>query len=194
MAKYLPVKPPAKQSWRLISATNILSPAFGGDDLELRRKGSKYEFTFDYGEVDYLESLDWSDLDVEGETVVAVVWQPGLDTGEPGSPRVSGGGQIGSVLKLKGVSPGYQVRKGQFLSVHDGGVRHFMYRASAAVVAAPDGTMNVPLYTLLRHPHAGDSVVDIREPKVEGYPRDVSDREVYDNHNVKLSFKIRERG
>lgn len=194
MTVFLPDTPPEKQTWRTISASNVLDPAFGGDELELQRKGSKYEFSYDYGEMDYVESLEWSDLSVEGETVIAPIFQPGLDTGEPGLPVINGGGQIGRYLRLRGLAAGYVLRKGQFLTVFDGGIRHFTYRASALVTAAADGTVVVPLYTLLRRPHAEASVVKIKKPLIEGYPREVSDMEVYDNHNVQVSFKVRERG
>ena len=194
MTVYLPDRPPARQTWKAIAASNVLNPAFGGDELELQRKGSKYEFAYDYGEMDYLEGLDWSDLGVEGETVVAPIFQPGLDTGEPGAPVVNGVGQIGRYLRLRGMVAGYIIRKGQFLTVFDSGIRHFTYRASDRVTVAADGTVIVPLYTLLRRPHAEASVVKIKKPVIEGYPREVSDMEVSDNHNVSVSFKVRERG
>lgn len=194
MTVYLPDRPPARQTWKTIAASNVLNPAFGGDELDLQRKGSKYEFAYDYGEMDYLESLDWSDLDIEGATVIAPIFQPGLDTGEPGAPVVNGAGQIGRYLRLRGMRAGYVIRKGQFLAVFDGGIRHFTYRASAHVTVAADGTVTVPLYTLLRRPHTEASIVKIKDPVVEGYPREVSDREVGDNHNVSVSFKVRERG
>lgn len=194
MPVMLPQRPPAKQSWKVLSSSNTLSPAFGGNELELQRKGARYEFSFDYGEMDYLEALDWADLEVQGETVVAPISQPGLDTGEPGSPVVDGGGQIGSILKISGLVSGYLIRKGQFLTVFDSAQQRFVYRARAAVAADANGKADVPLYFLLRSPHAAGSVVEIKEPKVEGYPREVSEMEVYDNHNVTLSFKVRERG
>lgn len=190
----LPTQPPAKQSFRLVSSKNVLEPAFGGGELELRRKGSRYEFAYDYGEMDYLESLAWSDLHVEGDTLVAPVFQPGLDVGEPGAaPVVNGSGQIGAALRIRALRPGYWFRKGQFLSVVNGGVQRFLYRVFQATQVLPDGTITLPLYTLLRRPHPDGSVVEIKEPKIEGYPRDVSDTEIYDNHNVEVSFKIRER-
>lgn len=193
MAVMLPNVPPAKQGWKPLSASNVLSPAFGGDELELQRKGARYEFSYDYGEMDYAEALAWSDLEVQGQTVVAPIYQPGLDTGEPGSPVVDGSAQIGRVLKLRGLTPGYVIRKGQFLSVFDSGQQRFVYRADAQVVANAEGKAEVSLYFLLRAPHANGSVVEIKEPKVEGYPREVSEMEVYDNHNVTLTFKVRER-
>lgn len=188
----LPEDPPYSMGVRPITAKNELSPAFAGADQELLRKGSRYELAFDHGEMDYIDALAWADLMVEGETAVAPVFQPGLDTGAPGVPVVNGAGQAGLTLLLRGLSPGYVIRKGQFLSVISGGQR-FLYRAAGAAAAQPDGTVGVRLYTLLRRPHPDGSVVELAQPMVEGFLRDVSDLTVIANHDVKVAFKIRER-
>lgn len=188
----LPNSPPYSMSVHLITAKNELSPAFGGADQELLRKGSRYELAFDHGEMDYIEALDWSDLMVEGETVVAPVFQPGLDTGAPGAPAVNGAGQAGRTLAVKGLSPGYVIRKGQFLSIISSGQR-FLYRAAGPAIALPNGTASVLLYTMLRRPHPDGAVVELAQPMVEGFLREVSDLTVIANHDVKVTFKIRER-
>ena len=192
MTILLPADPPYSMSVRVITSKNQLSPAFGGADQELLRKGSRYELAFDHGEMDYIDALDWSDLMVEGETAVAPVFQPGLDTGAPGAPVVSGAGQAGRTLLMRGVSPGYLIRKGQFLSIISNGQR-FLYRAASAVTALPNGTVSVLLYTLLRRPHPDGAVVELAQPMVEGFLREVSDLTVIANHDVKVAFKIRER-
>lgn len=78
MSALLPMAPPASMSVRLLSSKNQLTPAFGDGEQELLRKGSRYEITFDMGEMDYVDALEWSDLMTEGQTVVMAVYQPGL--------------------------------------------------------------------------------------------------------------------
>jgi len=183
--------PPASMSVRLLSSKNQLTPAFGDGEQELLRKGSRYEIAFDMGEMDYVDALDWSDLMSEGQTVVMAVYQPGLVTGAPGAPRVNGAGQSGMALVIDGLTNGYTVRKGQFLSVVTQG-RRFLYRAKASVTA-PAGSATVQLHTMLRFPPADNDVVELEQPMIEGFPREVSDLTIVDNHNVEVSFTVRER-
>ncbi|MCA0366812.1 MAG: hypothetical protein LCH57_01955 [Proteobacteria bacterium] len=191
MPLLLPVAAPAEQEINLISADNTLVPAFGDGEQELLRKGTRYEIQFDMGEMDYVEALDWTDLTTKGDTVVMAVYQPGLVVGAPGAPRVNGPGQSGRGLTIDGLSDGYVVRKGQFLSVVTQG-RRFLYRARATVTAA-GGTAVVPLQTLLRFPPGDNDVVELEQPMIEGWARDVSGLRIIANHNVQVSFTVRER-
>lgn len=189
----LPDTPPASMSVRPVTAKNVLTPAFGGAEQELLRKGSRYEITFDMGEMDYLETLDWSDLLVEGDTVVMTVHQPGLEVSLASDPKVNGAGQGGAFLALEQLPPQHLIRKGQFLSHLAATGQRFLYRCRAPVQANASGLATVPLYTLLRRPPADGDTVELIKPKIEGFPREVSDLTVYDNHNVEVSFKVRER-
>lgn len=191
-ALVLPASPPASQTVRLITAKNLLVPAFGGAEQELLRKGSRYEAVYDHGEMDYVEALDWSDVMIDGAVVVAPIFQPGLDTGAPGAAVVNGAGQGGKALMLRTVTPGYVFRKGQFLSVISAGQR-YLYRASARVTATAGGLLTIPLQTLLRRPPSDGDLVEIVQPMIEGYVRDASDPGVVANNEVKVSFTVRER-
>lgn len=175
----------------LISTKNTLTPATGGDEQEIRRKGSKYALTFSLPVMAYSQSMAWSDLHAEGETVVMRVFQPGFDTGAPGAPLVKGAGQIGSALIVDGLTPGYVIRKGQFLSVLTGGQR-FLYRARADVTAT-SGEAVIQLGTLLRRPPADNAVVELAQPMIEGFVRDLGEWTVGVDRLVSLQFTVRER-
>lgn len=193
MSLILPTEPaPASMTVALISTKNTLTPAVGGDEQEIRRKGSKYALTYSMPATTYVQSMDWDDLMAEGEMVVMRVFQPGFDTGAPGSPLVKGANQIGSSILLDGVTPHYVVRKGQFLSILTGGQR-FLYRARADVIADGNGEVTVPLGTLLRRPPSDNAVVEIAQPMIEGFPKDVSNIEVGVDRLVRLQFTVRER-
>lgn len=106
MPLILPAKPaPREISWEKISAANVLSPAFGGAEQELNRKGTRWALTFSMRPMTYVQSMDWDDLESEGQTVVMRVHQPGLDIGTPGQPRVATSGQLGSTVLLDGLTP-----------------------------------------------------------------------------------------
>lgn len=166
MPVLLPDAPPVSQGFRLITAKNVLTPAFGGDEQEILRKGTRYEFAFDMGEMDYVEALDWADLMIEGDTVVMAVHQPGLDTGAPGAPVVNGGGQVGSSLAVRGLANGYPIRKGQFLTHLTNGGRRYLYRCRTTVQAVGGATV-IPLYSLLRRPPLDGEVIEIAQPELK---------------------------
>lgn len=188
----LPTDPaPANMGIAMIAAKNVLAPAFGDGEQELLRKGSRYALTFQMPPMRYVTSMDWDDLMTEGDTVVMKVHQPGFDTGAPGTPRVNGAGQSGSALVIDGLTNGYVIRKGQFLSVITQG-RRFLYRAKANVTVS-GGTATVPLRTMLRFPPADNDVVEIAQPMIEGFVRDLGEWAVGVDRLVGLQFTVRER-
>ena len=132
----LPTTPaPAGMSPQLLTNKNQLVSALGSDEIERQRKGSRYALTFRMPPMTYVTSMAWDDLNAEGATVLMRVFQPGFDTGSPGAPLVNGSGQSGTTLSVKGMTNGYVVRKGQFLSVVTDG-RRFLYRAAANVTVS----------------------------------------------------------
>lgn len=191
MPMILPDQPPAEQEVNLVSAKNTLIPAFGDGEQELLRKGTRYEIQFDMGEMDYVDALDWTDLTTEGDTVVMAVYQPGLVTGTPGAPRVHGSSQSGRQLTIRGLANGYYLHKGQFLSVVTGGCR-YLYRLRSSATAT-NGTVIALLQTMLRAIHVDGDLVEIAQPMIEGWARDVSGQRIIANHNVTVSFTVRER-
>ncbi|MGV3579993.1 hypothetical protein [Brevundimonas sp.] len=193
MAILLPSEPAAAMmSIGMVRSANDLSPAFSGADQQLRRKGSRYALTFTMPSMEYVEAMPWmADLGAEGQTVVMDVVQPGLDTGAPGAPLVKGAGQAGAALIIDGLTNGYIIRKGQFFSVVSAGQR-YLYQAAASVTVA-GGQAMVQLQTMLRRPPNDNDVVEIAQPRIEGFVRDYSDPEVGVDHEVILSFTIRER-
>lgn len=177
----------------MVRNANDLSPAFSGADQQIRRKGSRYALTFTMPSLTYVDAMPWmADLAAEGDTVVMDVVQPGLNLGSPGSPVVNGNANAGATLAIAGLTPGYVIRKGQFFSVLTAGQR-YLYRAAQAATANAGGIASVSLQTMLRRQPQANDLVEIASPKIEGYVRDYADPEVGVDHEVVLSFTIRER-
>lgn len=177
----------------MVKAVNDLSPSFSGADQQIRRKGSRYALTFTMPSMDYVTALPWmTDLAAEGDTVVLEVCQPGLVVPAAGTPTVNGSGYAGASLPIKGLPANYVIRKGQFFSVITAGQR-YLYRAAQAATASAGGAVNVPLQTMLRRPPADNDVVEIEAPMIEGFVREFADPEIAVDHEVVLSFTIRER-
>lgn len=190
----LPQSPaPDEQSIGLVSSKNTLTPAIGGAEQELLRKGTRYEIGFTLPPQDDVEAMDWADLMLEGDTLVMPVSQPSLIIGNPGAPVVNGSGYAGAVFPMKGLEPGYTLRKGQWFTHLANTGQRFLYRVKTATTANGAGLANVPIYTLLRRPPLDGETVEITAPKVEGFVRDLAELRVGVDRLIVLAFKIRER-
>jgi len=189
----LPYDPaPANQAIAIVSSKNTLTPASGGSEQELTRKGSKYALTFFMPPMDYVTSMEWDDLMVEGDTVLMRVFQPGLVIPNPGTPLVKGAGQAGTTLVIDGLPAGYVIRKGQFLSVVIGGQR-FLYRAKTTTTASGAGEASVLFRTMLRLSPNDNDVVELAQPMIEGFIRDLGEWAVGVDRLVGLKYTVRER-
>ena len=179
---------------RLISSAVDLRPAFGGGVQRLTRLGSRWAMTFQLTLMTYEDSLNWSDLEVEGDTVSLRIPQPGVDTGSPGTPVVDGAGQSGSTLNLRGLTPGYVMGK-RWLSVSTGGLL-YAYRATASATADGSGDIAIPVRQMIRAAHADGDAVEIANPLIEGFVRDLPANAFDINvagHVAGLRFTIEER-
>jgi len=140
----------------------------------------------------YVQSMDWDDLMAKGDTVLMRVFQPGLVIPNPGAPLVKGAGQAGTSLVIDGLPNGYVIRKGQFMSVVSAGQR-FLYRTKAAATANGSGEVTVQFRTMLRRPPNDNDVVEIAQPMIEGFVRDLGEWAVGVERLVGLQFTVRER-
>ena len=171
MPLILPTWPgPSSMTPRPIFTRNETRPASGAGPVGRNlRPGTRWAWDIELPPMSYVESLAWDDLLSEDETVVMEILQPGLEIGAPGAPLINGANQSGRTLNLKGLTPGYVFRKGQWLSLIQNGQR-FAYKSSAAAAADGSGNMALPLRTMLRVPTLNNAVVEIAQPMVEGWP------------------------
>lgn len=189
----LPENPaPANMSVSVVTAKNILTPAFGGSEQELLRKGTRFEIRYQMPLMTYVQSMDFDDLLAEGDTVSMRVFELGLVIGNPGAPLVNGSGQSGNTLSVKGLIPGYVIPRGKFLSVVTAGQR-CLYRARTQSIANGSGVASIPLRTMLRRPPTNNDVVEIATPRIEGFVRDLGEWSVGVDRLVGLQFTVRER-
>lgn len=95
--------------------------------------------------------------------------QPGLEIGAPGSPVVNGGGQLGAVLQLRGFSPNYVIRAGQFFSIVHGG-RRYLHCANFDQdwPANGAGQVALPIHPMLRISPANGAICEFAKPYIEG--------------------------
>jgi hypothetical protein len=194
MAITLPTYPqPANMTTRLVTARAGLSPAFGGPMRRINRMGSRHALDIEMPAQTYVDAQDWSGIDSEDDTVLFVIPQPGFDAGAPGTPLVNGAGQSGSSIILDGLTPHYVFRRRQWISIVTGGAR-YAYRVSAETIVASGGTITLPLTTMLRVSPGNNDVVEVAEPKIEGFATVAEDAwSMGPDGLVRLSFTIEER-
>ena len=195
MPKILPAKPAPRQvAPRVVTLRNELRSAIGGNVQRVGRKGSHYAASFQMPPMAYADALEWIDLRTEADTVVMTLPQPGLVIGNPGASLVKGGGQLGDSLSIDGLTPGYAIRKGQYLSILING-RHWLYATRAAVTASGTGEAIVRLEIPLRYPPTDNAPVNLAEPKIEGFASfDDALWSVDVARLIGLEFTIEERG
>lgn len=91
-----------------------------------------------------------------------------IDVGNPGSPLVSATVVSGMTLPLKGMAAGYPIKAGQFLSIIRSGRRYVHIFANDAVVGG-GGTISAAIWPMLRVSLSANDVVEIAQPKIEGW-------------------------
>lgn len=193
----LPASPaPREFQMDLASASNVLRPGSRpGPAQKLNRTGSHWIATVAMPPMDYPDAMAWmARLRAEADTLVLEIEQPDFDPGNPGVPRVKGGGQLGNAMLVDGLTPGYQGKEGQFLSVVIDGHR-FAYEIRADFTVSGSGEYLIPVQPLIRRSLSDNAVVEIVTPKIEGYVSvpDGAGKITVDRLVAGLTFLIEER-
>lgn len=166
----LPTSPmPRSVKWQLIDFGTVLRGALGGADQKINRLGARWQAEIELPVMSLADARTWAAA-LASAQFDGASWridQLGLSTGTPGTPLVNGGAQAGRSLTIDGLTAGYRISAGQWLSILTGGQR-YLYQASAAVIANASGQATVPLSTALRVQPADNDPVELALPVMEG--------------------------
>lgn len=91
-----------------------------------------------------------------------------IDIGSPGSSVQVNGANQGSILNLKGLPAGYDLKGGQFISIVKAGKR-YLHQIVEPATATAGGLATAAIAPMLRVPLTGNEVIEVAEPSVEGY-------------------------
>ena len=171
MAILLPTEP-IPQSWtpRPLDWGGELVPLLGGEVQRLNRLGDRMAVdvvlsaTTDAAQAQaYIARLR------RGRREGALLAWPQLNLaiGDPGAVSVDGGGQAGATLAVKGLTPGYRLREGQFFSLVSDGCR-YVHAVSAALTVPPSGLATLAIEPMLRVVPSNHDLVELAAPKIEG--------------------------
>lgn len=119
--------------------------------------------------------------------------QPGFKPGSPGATVVNGNGQSGKSLAIRGGTPNYAVRAGQFLT-HMRGTSGFLYMVDAEVILDATGAGTLSVSPMLREEPVDGDAIDLATPTIEGFVTGDERRWALSlEHHVALDFELRER-
>lgn len=120
---------------------------------------------------------------------------PQLDlvVGSPGAPVITTAAVGGTSIAIGGVTHGYVVREGQWLTITSGG-RGYLYSADADAAVDTNGHVTLTITPMLRAPAAVGDIVNLVAPTIEGWIGGDDFSWTVDNaHHVGLQFSITER-
>lgn len=193
----LPNCPPIRaQTLKLISYAVDQTPQLGGPQVRVSRLGDRWAADVITWPANYAEEsrIMLARL-IRGltDTVLMRVLEPGMRDLPFGTPQISAAGAFGESIPVKGLGAGRVVPEGKFLSIVSGGQR-YLYMVKSTVTANGSGNATIPIYPMLRRQPALNDVVELSQPKMEGYIQgNEYSWEVSKNKFVGFNFSVQER-
>ncbi|MDX3908425.1 MAG: hypothetical protein QHC67_01205 [Sphingobium sp.] len=152
-----------------LSFGGILTPFLGGPTQRINRLGTRWAMRFSMPPMAAELARRWVAALAQGVDRGAVMAIPqDIDVGDPGAPLLSASVTAGTTLPLKGMSAGYGVKAGQYLSIIHSGQRYVHIFGADANVSA-GGTINASVWPMIRTGLFVNDVVEIAAPKIEGW-------------------------
>ena len=152
-----------------LQATEAAS-AFGTNRQRFHRAGQHWAVELKLQPMLPADARQWLKADTQTDTVLWSIPQSDFVAANEGSPRIAGAGQLGSTLNVDGVTSGYDIPAGAFVSIVTNG-RRYLYRIEEDATADAGGAAVLSIFPMLRVPPNDNDVVEIAAPKIEGYAR-----------------------
>lgn len=145
-----------------------LTPFLGGPVQRINRIGTRLGARFTMPEMEQDEAMAYVSRLMRGKQLgVIVPWvRTDFDPGNPGTPLIASSSS-GTALALKGLSSGYTIVEGQFLSIIRAS-RRYLHVATGDVTATSGGLATVSVFPSTRVTFATDDIVELEEPMIEG--------------------------
>lgn len=185
---------PTAMTPRLISRRRDIEPTFGGPTTRIQRLGSRWAFDVEMPPMSYVEAMAWvaALARAEGDTVTLRLPQPGFNVGNPGTPLVNGGSQLGASINLDGFGA-YTAKAGQWFNVTISG-RNYLYQVAEDKAAASGAMTGLKINPMIRRSPPDNAPVNFTAPVVEGFLQGRETSWTVENAMfVGLSFSIVER-
>ncbi|MFX4084469.1 hypothetical protein ACKU27_05125 [Sphingobium yanoikuyae] len=153
----------------LRSWSTVLTPFLGGPEQIINRLGTRFGLRLTMPAMEAGEGMIYLSRLLQGKTQTVILPWPLLDfdPGTPGAPLVSATVTSGSTIPIKGLTPGYTVKEGQFFSLIHAGKR-YIYMFTADVVANASGVLSASIFPMLRTQLSTNDVLELAQPMIEG--------------------------
>lgn len=152
-----------------VSFGSTLTPFLGGPSQRINRLGTRWSWQFSMPPMRADVARVWIQALARAEELGAVMAIPqDIDVGDPGAPLVSAVVAGGLLLPMKGMTAGYPIRAGQYVSIIHGG-RRYLHVFTEDMTVGVGGTVMAPIWPMLRTSLSVNDVAEIAAPKVEGW-------------------------
>lgn len=163
--------PIAEASPRILDFGGVVGSEIGGASLRVNRLGTRWAWRFRTVPLRMGASgRYWSGMLAQARWTGArlKVSQPEIVIGDPGAP-VAAATPSGRVVAVSGLTPGYPVRRGLWLSFERAAGDRYLDMNLNDVAANGSGQATLLIQNLLRAPLAAGDVVNMVNPKIEGW-------------------------
>lgn len=163
-------------------------------DDYIPRKGGRYTVSFTFGPYVPEEGRVMIARLIAGKQGGVRVKLPLLeDQGSPGTPLINGAVTIGRTIAVDGLTPGYVIKEGYWLSLVKAG-QHYLHSVGTGATANGLGQATIELNELLRTDFPDNTVVNLAQPQVEGLlTGEEWGYSVDANRVVPIEFTLKER-
>jgi hypothetical protein len=137
-------------------------------DDYIPRKGGRYTVAFTFGPYTPENGRVMVSRLIAGKQGGVRVKLPLLHSqGSPGTPLLNGAVTTGRTIAIDGLTVGYEIKEGYWLSLVKSG-QHYLHSVGVGATANGSGQATIELNELLRDSFADNTVVNLAEPQVEG--------------------------
>lgn len=146
-----------------------IEPSTGAAASRVERKGSRFRAQVTYPPMTPDDAEVFVSRLLRGKRLGVRIPMPLIrPQGSPGSPVVDGAGQSGFTLAVRGLSPGYTVKEGYWLSIEDSTGQHYLHKTAGAVMADASGDAEIEIEPALRKAFADGDTIHLAVPMIEG--------------------------
>lgn len=173
----LPSTPaPNGGSPRVISFDLHARPSTGAAVQTIYRPGSRFAIDYTYAKMPANVARSFTSRLVRAQRAGLRMPVPllGVSQGAPGAPLVNGNYPSGTVLPLKGCTPGYTFGEGYWITLVDAAGNHFLHTVVGSAIVNGGGNVTLSVETPIRAPFLDGATVLVTTPMIEGIIENVS--------------------
>lgn len=172
----------------------ILRPATGAAPTRINRSGSRFQVHVTYPPMKADTARPFVSRIQQAKINGLRMTYPllGVSQGSPGTPLVNGSGAAGTSLPIKGLTVGYVIKEGYWLTVVDAAGVHYLHNVTANVTADGSGHATAVVVPALRGVFADGDTVNIAAPDVEGIVTSDAAWSLDTDKLISISFTLEE--